>query len=222
LIETHKEKIMSPINRRTFLIRAGIGLGAAGAACCGLSTAALRTPVDPTASESLLPEGNPMNQKILVTYASRAGSTMEVAQTVAKELVDRGFSVDVRPIKQVTSLNGYTGVVVGSAIRMSTWLPEASKFVETHKDTLASLPTAFFCVHLMNIGDDEASRKARLAYLEPVRKLVTPKSEACFAGVGDMSKVSFLDGLISRLVKSPEGDFRDWDAIRTWSQAILN
>jgi menaquinone-dependent protoporphyrinogen oxidase len=73
----------------------------------------------------------------------------------------------------------------------------------------------------MNMGGDEASRKARLAYLDPVRKLVVPKYEAFFSGVGDMSKVSFLEGLIGKLVKSPAGDFRDWDTIRAWSQTVL-
>ena len=162
-----------------------------------------------------------MNQKVLVTYASRAGSTMEVAQAVAKELTDRGFAVDLLPVKKVNHVNGYQAVVVGSAVRMGQWLPEAVKFVEQNQSTLSQVPTAFFAVHLMNMGNDEASRTARQAYLNPVRKLVKPQYEAFFSGVGDMSKVSFLDGLIGKMVKSPEGDFRDWDAIRGWAQEIL-
>jgi menaquinone-dependent protoporphyrinogen oxidase len=213
---------MAPINRRTFLLRAAAGLSATSVVCCGLGTAALHAPFNPDYTETFLSKGNTMTQKILVAYASRAGSTVEVAQFVANELVQRGYSVDVRPVKQVASLNGYSGVVVGSTIRMGSWLPEAFKFVETNQAVLGELRTAFFAVHLMNQGDDETSRKARLAYLDPVRKLVVPQSEAFFSGVGDMSKVSFLDGLISRMVKSPEGDFRNWDAIRDWSQAILN
>jgi menaquinone-dependent protoporphyrinogen oxidase len=213
---------MSPITRRTFLLRAAAGLGAACLTCGGLSTLAQRAPVDPAVSETLSSKGPAMNQTILVAYASRAGSTMEVAQSVARELAARGYSVDVHPVKQVSNLKGYSAVVLGSAIRMGGWLPEAVKFVETNRTALAQLPTAFFAVHLMNIADDETSRKARLAYLDPVRKLVTPQSEAFFAGVGDMSKVSFIDGQIGKLVKSPEGDFRNWDAIRAWGQSILN
>ena len=213
---------MPPINRRTFLLRAAAGLGAACLTCGGLSSLALRAPIDTTVSETLSSKGTAMNQTILVAYASRAGSTIEVAQSVAKELAARGYSVDVRPVKQVSSLKGYSAVVLGSAIRMGGWLPEAVKFVEANRADLAELPTAFFALHLMNTADDETSRKARLAYLDPVRKLVTPQSEAFFAGVGDRSKVSFIDGLISKLVKSSEGDFRNWDAIRAWSQTILN
>ncbi len=162
-----------------------------------------------------------MNQKVLVAYASRAGSTIEVAQAVAQELTNRGYAVDVHLAKQVSSLDGYAAVVVGSAIRYGQWLPEAVKFVEQNQAALKQIPTAFFTVHLMNMGDDETSRKARLAYLDPVRKLVTPQAEAFFSGVGDSSKVSFFERLIAKAVKSPEGDFRDWSKIRAWAQNIL-
>ncbi len=146
---------------------------------------------------------------------------MEVAQAVAQELTNRGYAVDVRLAKQVSSLEGYAAVVIGSAIRYSQWLPEAVKFVEQNQAALKQMPTAFFAVHLMNMGDDETSHKARLAYLDPVRKLVVPKAEAFFSGVGDPSKVSLFDRLIAKAVKSPEGDFRDWSKIRAWAQTNL-
>jgi menaquinone-dependent protoporphyrinogen oxidase len=162
-----------------------------------------------------------MNQKVLIAYATRCGSTVEVAQAVAEELTKRGFAVDVRQAAKVTEIDGYTAVVVGSAVRFGSWMPEAVKFVEQNRAALNNLPTAFFAVHLMNMSDDDASRKARLAYLDPVRKLVSPKAEAFFPGVGDLSKVSFLERLIGKMVKSPEGDFRDWTKIRAWAQEIL-
>lgn len=163
-----------------------------------------------------------MEQKVLVTYASRAGSTREIAEAVAADLTGRGFAVDLLPIKQVSRLDGYNAVVIGSAVRMSSWLPEAAKFVQQNAATLNRLPTAFFSVHLMNLGEDEASRKARSVYLDSVRKHVQPRHEALFAGVGDMAKVSFIEGLIGKLVKSPEGDFRDWKAIHAWGAEIFS
>lgn len=163
-----------------------------------------------------------MNEKVLVAYASKAGSTMEVAQALGEELTKRGYAVDVMPFKQVGDLENYSGFVLGSAIRVGAWLPEAAKFIEQHQAALAQKPVALFAVHLNNLGDDPASREARQAYLAPQRKLITPISEALFAGVGDLSKLSFLERLISKAVKSPEGDFRDWTAIRGWGQSILS
>ncbi len=208
------------LNRRKFLIRAAVGTGAACLACGGLSIFALRAPSIEFTEAFSLGESK-MNQKVLVAYASRAGSTMEVAQVVAQELTNRGYAVDVRLAKQVSSLDGYAAVVVGSAVRYGQWLSETVKFVEQNQAALKRMPTAFFAVHLMNMGDDETSRKARLAYLDPVRKLVMPQAEAFFSGVGDSSKVSFFERLIAKAVKSPEGDFRDWPKIRSWAQNIL-
>jgi len=162
-----------------------------------------------------------MTHKVLVAYASRCGSTAEVAQAVGEELTKRGYAVDVRQAKQVTSLDGYDAVVVGSAVRYSQVLSEAVKFVEQNQSALNKLPVACFAVYLMNMAEDEASRKARLAYLDPLRKLVTPKAEAFFPGVGNLQKVALFERLIAKAVKSPEGDFRDWSKIRAWASEIL-
>jgi menaquinone-dependent protoporphyrinogen oxidase len=161
-----------------------------------------------------------MTSKTLIAYATRSGSTAEVAQAIAQALSAQGATVDVLPVKQVADLTGYRAVVVGSAVRIGQWLPEAARFVEQNRERLRHLPTGFFAVHLMNLGSDEASRQARLAYLEPIRKLVAPQKEAFFAGIGDWKRVSFLDGLIGKAVKAPEGDFRDWAAIQAWAEDL--
>ncbi len=161
-----------------------------------------------------------MSNKILIAYSTKAGSTASVAQAIGETLAANGAGVDVLPVKAVEDVRAYRAVVLGSAVRFGQWLPEAVKFVEKNQDALKRLPTAFFTMHLMNLGDDEVSRKNRLLYLDPVRKLVVPGKEAFFAGVGDLSKVSFIDSLIGKMVKSPEGDFRDWQAIRGWAQDL--
>lgn len=161
-----------------------------------------------------------MSKKTLVAYVTRGGSTAEIASVIATTLSAQGAEVDLLPLNQVTDLKDYQAVVLGSAVRMSQWLPDAMKFVEQHQAQLSQVPTAFFAVHLMNIRDDEASRRSRQAYLDPIRKLVSPQKEAFFAGVGDWKKVSFVDGLIGKAVKAPEGDFRDWQAIQAWAEDL--
>lgn len=161
-----------------------------------------------------------MNAKILITYATRCGSTAEIAQSIAEVFCERGAHVNVLPLGDVKSIDGYQAVVLGSAIRIGAWLPEAVKFVEENQARLKRMPTAFFTVHLNNTGDDEASRAARSAYLDPVRKLVTPAAEAFFAGVGDFSKVNLLERMMAKFVKSPVGDFRDWAKIHAWAETV--
>ncbi|HEY4722887.1 MAG TPA: hypothetical protein VII92_13625, partial [Anaerolineae bacterium] len=62
-------------------------------------------------------------------------------------------------------------------------------------------------------------------FLAPVRALVKPVSEGLFAGALDISKVpSFGDRLKFRLSVIfgvwSEGDHRDWNAIRAWTESI--
>lgn len=131
--------------------------------------------------------------KILVTYATRAGSTVAVAEKIGEALRANGATVDVRAVKDVRDVNGYAAVIIGSAIRMGGWLPEAVEFVKKNQARLSQRPTAFFTCHRLNTGDDMTSRQAREAYTAPVRQIVTPKTEIFFNGTMDYAKLNFLD-----------------------------
>jgi menaquinone-dependent protoporphyrinogen oxidase len=160
-----------------------------------------------------------MTGKVLVTYATRAGSTAEVAQAIAEVLRARseGENVDVAPVKEVKDLSPYRAVIVGSAIRMGSWLPEAVEFVTKNQAALDKVPTAFFLVSGY-LKDDTPEMRAKVsAFLDPVRAMVKPGKEGLFAGKMDYSKITFLDRLIAKMVKSVEGDWRNWDQIRAWA-----
>ncbi len=163
-----------------------------------------------------------MNDKILIAYASKCGSTGEVAEAIGKTLCEQGASVDVKPAKDVISLDGYSRVIIGSAVRMGQWLPAATNFVKAQQAALEKVPTAIFSVHTGNIGDDEASHQARVAYTVPVRQLITPQAEAFFAGKMELAKLSFLDRMIIKAMKGQDEDLRDWDAIRAWTETVFS
>jgi menaquinone-dependent protoporphyrinogen oxidase len=158
-----------------------------------------------------------MTQKILILYASRAGSTAEIANAIGQQLCSAGFSAEVRPIEQASTLDGYAAVVLGSAVRYGTWLPEMVKFMERQKPALQKLPAAFFTV-CMKASQHSASAKTEMAqYSSAARAVFTPKTETFFAGKIDLAKLSFFDRLMVKAVKSPVGDLRDWAAIRAWA-----
>jgi len=155
--------------------------------------------------------------KILVTYATRAGSTFEVAARVAEVLRAAGATVDVKPVPAVHELKGYDAVIVGSAIRMGHWLPEAVGFVQAHRETLSHIPTAYFLVSGFLRDDTPEMQRKVLAYLDPVRKILEPTSIGMFAGKMDYSEMDGLDRSIAEAVSSSEGDWRNWEAIRGWA-----
>ena len=164
-----------------------------------------------------------MNDRILVTYASRAGATAGVAEAIAKSLAEGGAQVEVRPMQEVKDLVPYRAVVADSAIQGGKWLPEAMQFMQTHQAKLVRKPFAAFlvCMTLAMPGADKY-RQGVAEWLKPVRALVPPVSEGLFAGALDISKVpSFGDRLKFRLSVAfgawSEGDHRDWNEIRAWA-----
>jgi menaquinone-dependent protoporphyrinogen oxidase len=213
------------ITRRRFLIASGIVLGASCLTCTGLTFAARsagQTVVVDTPSFTY-GKDEPMNQRILVTYATRSGSSVGVASAIGEELAARGFAVDVKPAKENPSPAGYQSVIIGSAINGGRWLPEAVEYVQNNQQALNTLPVALFCVHIMNLGEDAASRKKRLAYLDSIRALVKTEDEAFFAGKGLDANTTpwFLRVLARTFGITAEGDCRDFAKIRAWGQTVF-
>jgi len=167
-----------------------------------------------------------MNEKILVTYASRTGATAGVAEAIGKTLAEGGLPVDVLPMRAVNDLSPYRAVVAGSAVRGGHWLPEAVQFVKAHQTELVRRPFAAFLVCItLSMKGSEQYRPGVSAWLEPVRLLVHPVSEGLFAGTLDLRKLPrTFQGLLMRMPVLLRvwgaGDHRDWNAIRLWAKSL--
>jgi menaquinone-dependent protoporphyrinogen oxidase len=167
-----------------------------------------------------------MSNKILVTYASRTGWTVGVAEAIGKTLSEGSASVDVLPMQQVSDLSPYRAVVAGSAIQDRKWLPEAVEFVRAHRAELSRKPFAMFLVCLtLGMRNGENYRPFVAEFLAPVRAIVKPVSEGHFAGGLDIGKIpSFADRVKFRLSVLfgiwSEGDHRNWNAIRAWTEDL--
>jgi menaquinone-dependent protoporphyrinogen oxidase len=163
-----------------------------------------------------------MQKSVLVAYATKTGATAGVAEAIAKSLTECGYAVDVKQMNGISSVEGYGAVVLGSGVNGARWLPEAMTFVKDHQAALNQIPLALFCVHIMNLGDDEQRRQKRQAYLDSVRSMVKARSEAYFAGFGyDPKRGSRFEGFLNRVFKiGPEGDCRDWEKIRAWANEL--
>lgn len=167
-----------------------------------------------------------MNEKILVTYASRTGATCSVAEAIGKTLAESGASVEVLPMGQVHDLVPYRAVVAGSAIRGAAWLPEAVQFVHNNQTELARKPFAIFAVCMtLAMPKGEQYRENVSTWLNPVRTLVHPVSVGLFAGTLDLKKVPASERLKFRLSVLmgvwKTGDHRNWQAIRAWAESLL-
>ena len=210
------------IGRRSFLILVG------GAICSSMLPYEMAASTDAPQSttefiESTCGKDEKMKNRTLIAYASRCGSTGGVAEAIGKLLCESGASVDVHLVGNVNDLSPYQGVIVGSAIRMGKWLPEAVEFVKTHQDTLSRVPVAYFAVCLTMKDDTVENRRKSLGFLDPVHKQfpqVKPVDIGLFAGAVDYKKLSLAYSLILKVKGAPAGDFRNWETIRTWAACV--
>lgn len=163
-----------------------------------------------------------MSTKLLVTYASKYGSTQEVAEKVAAILREQGVAVDLLPARKVESLDSYSAVVLGAPLYIGHWHKDAHNFLERHREALLQRPIAMFTLGPTQPeaqGWDDVRAQldqelAKVAWLKPV-------AFELFGGRYDPAKLRFPDNLLTWLPTPlrdmPASDVRDWDAIRAWA-----
>lgn len=158
-----------------------------------------------------------MEQRILVAYASWAGSTQSVAETIGTRLQELGETVEILPAKKVQDISTYDVIILGSAVRGGMLHNDAHLFVERFAQTLPSKKVACFVV-CMTMREDTPENQAQAdAYIEslvsksPGLKLL---ARGKFGGVMDASKLKGLFRLM--MARAPQGDYRNWEAINEW------
>jgi menaquinone-dependent protoporphyrinogen oxidase len=155
-------------------------------------------------------------RSILIAYATRYGSTQEVAETIAAVLGAAGFEVDLQPMQAVKNLDNYAAVVLGAAIYNASWHPEAHQFLSQFQGALSQRPVAIFALGPLSTGDAAMQRSRRQLDKELGKyPWLKPVAVQMFVGKLDPSKLSFFERLMTTA-----SDHRDWQTIRTWADDL--
>ncbi len=151
---------------------------------------------------------------ILVAYATQFGSTAEIAEAIGTAIRESGAPVDVRCVQHVHEIAPYHAVILGSAVHRGHLLPEVVEFVQRHRSGLGRVPVAVFCVYISS-----PPQRTREAYLDDIRGLVRPVTEAFFTGRFDRRGAALLiPKVLAWLV--PPIDRRNWREIREWARGL--
>jgi len=79
--------------------------------------------------------------QILVAFATKNGSTEEVAAAIAGSLRDSGCDVDLRRAREVTKpVAGWDLVVLGAPIYSGRWHRDAHRFLKRHRNEFGRVP----------------------------------------------------------------------------------
>ena len=95
---------------------------------------------------------------ILIAYATRSGSTRQVAEFIGKELGTPGAQVDVLPISQVSDVTRYDGIIVGGLLYRFGWHAEIVRFLQANEPALKQKPVALFVSGLRLVKTQELDR----------------------------------------------------------------
>ena len=157
---------------------------------------------------------------VLVAYASRMGSTQEIAEAIGAQLVKRGFPVEVTAAEKAPSAHLFDAVVLGSALYIGRWDKAALSYLKQNGSDLRGRPTWLFQSGPAGPGEEYPNPRTPGAVRRQCRSwgLAAPTT---FGGNLDPARAR---GRLARWMANGDlaGDFRDWDQIRMWVDTIAD
>jgi menaquinone-dependent protoporphyrinogen oxidase len=181
--------------------------------------------------------------RLLVVFASRHGSTEEIAERIAMVVRGAGLDAVIADAAYDVDAAGFDGYVIGSGVYTGSWIKAATEFIERNQALLAERPVWLFSSGPLPGSSKTAPSADPLEQaLGPLdgpgsgghRKIaalsaaIHPRDHRVFAGAYDR-----FDGpksMSERLIRMtpmakrvlPDGDFRDWDEIEAWARQIAS
>ena len=164
-----------------------------------------------------------MSASVLIAYATRSGSTGEIAQAIGAALQEAGLESEVLPVDQIKSLAGKSTIILGAPLYVGHFPREFSKFLTTHRTALAAQRSWCFVVGPTRPepADFEAARKQaakqllRYGWFHPVDVHIFGGRWSVLGAPFPFSLMLHLPG--NPLRKIPMSDIRDWSAIHDWT-----
>ena len=163
-----------------------------------------------------------MSVSVLVTYASRYGSTREVAERITEIIKTDSLEAEILPCNQVNSLDAYTFIIIGTPFYIGKMLKDAKDFIIRFQKDLASKKVSFFALGpLSDVEKELADTQEQMEEELKQFPWLTPLSMEMFGGKYDPQTLRFADKILtllpaSPLYKRPASDVRNWEKINRW------
>jgi menaquinone-dependent protoporphyrinogen oxidase len=161
---------------------------------------------------------------VLVTAASKEGSTAEIAEAIADVLSEKGLDAIVIEPERVDDIGGHDAFVIGSAVYAGHWLQPAIQLVDRIEPMLAGRPVWLFSSGPVGNPSRKLVRKmgADPVDLPSLRAQTNARAHRMLAGKLIGHNGGFAQRVSLRFFRGFEGDWRDWDAIERWATAIAD
>jgi menaquinone-dependent protoporphyrinogen oxidase len=169
------------------------------------------TPRDPT---------DPPATVVAVAYASKYGSTREIAERIAAVLGESGIDARALPAAEVDDISCYGAVVLGSAVYMGRWLPAAWTFVRRHSARLSEMPLWLFSSGPVGEAARHPDQTALPLRVGRAVERLCAREHRTFGGRVAPEPKGLMDRVVTRKIPADHGDARDWDAVEAWARGV--
>ncbi|MBJ7521392.1 MAG: flavodoxin domain-containing protein [Solirubrobacteraceae bacterium] len=161
--------------------------------------------------------------RVKVIYASKHGSTREIAEAITDELRAAGQAATCVPAGEVHGLGDCDAVVLGSAVYMGRWRHEAKHVLRRHGPALEAMP--FWVFSSGPVGDPAEEQEGAEKWLEPRRVIeraeeLGVREHVVFGGSVSRDPHGFVERSMARNTPEEFQDRRDWEQIRAWARNI--
>lgn len=161
--------------------------------------------------------------RVLVAYASKNGSTAEIARRIAEEFERKGLDVDCLEAGTIHHLDAYSAVVLGSAVYAKRWRGSARGFLRRHQRALSALPWWVFSSG--PVGEPKPGDARADSWLEPPKTIARverlgARTHVVFGGRVPVQPHNFVERAMVRNTPEEFADRRDWDEIKGWAADI--
>jgi menaquinone-dependent protoporphyrinogen oxidase len=159
---------------------------------------------------------------VLIAYASKRGSTAEIAETVAATLRRAGLEVDLESVEAVKDLDRYGAVVLGSAVYMKRWRGDARHFLKEHRKALRQMP--FWVFSSGPVGDPASDNPDWMEPPNLVEKVeeMGARGHVVFGGSLPLQPRGMMERTMVEGTPKQHRDRRDWSEIREWAGQVAS
>ena len=162
--------------------------------------------------------------RVLVAYATRFGSTHEVASAIVHELNAAGLQAQSVEAGSALNPEDFDAFVIGSPMYGGSWMSEAAMFTAIMAERIGRKPVALFSMGTLGVNNPDTGHAEHVAFVERIDKVASGLnvlSDTNFTGYFERANLPWYLRILDRMVPNPQGDHRDWEAIKSWTRSLV-
>jgi menaquinone-dependent protoporphyrinogen oxidase len=155
--------------------------------------------------------------KILIVYAGKYGTTLEVCEICKNRFETAGDTVTLSRADELVSPDSYSALLLACPLYLGKWLKYFAEYIERYKAHMNDQPVALCTIGYTLRSSDEKYINIAKNAASPLRKYTKPVFEGYFAGRVCLDKLDKGDRDIAIISQIQEGDYLDCQAVSTWA-----